>query len=773
MKTTIRTQTAQPRWARRALAVAVAAAWLAPMAAHAEEMEGGADGAVHGTAEIGLGHQSDDSFRFGQNTGMTDEGVFGVLNVEMSKRDPNSAGTANYMNLKATDLGLKSRNVRAEVGDQGNYKVWFEYDQLPMNRSDSAQTIFDGAGGERLTLPPGWVPGANSTGVGEAQILAAMRDVDIEHDRKAITLGFGKTLPGGWEFKTSYKHEKKEGTRTIGAVFGNSGGNPRSVVVPEPVNYETDQVEAVLSYGDRQKQFQLGYYLSMFNDNYSSLSWQNPYTNGAWAGMPVGYPNEGRLALPPDNKFHQITASGGYNISDGLRVMGDLALGRMTQNASFLPYTNISGLTAADPLPRSSLDGRIDTTVFNLRVNGRPSTALYWNVAYRYDDRNNKTPHDLYNYIGGDSMNQSTNGITNRYRYNEPYSAKEQSLKGDMGYKLAARTDLTAGLEHSKVERTLSEREENDETTIKLGLRSQFNDMVSGNIRLSRADRDGSEYHYNHPLVGSYVPGYYDGTTCTGTTPSGQECWGPWSNHPDLRKLYMADRIRDRIALGLTATPNQALTVGFSVNYQKDDYKKSDLGLTESTIDNYTLDAAYMASPSLTLTAFYSHDRMKSDQDNGRVTGTTTTGARQDFATDPANQWWAKHRNSGDTIGLGLRKEIVDSKFDIGVDLLHSRTKGKIDVGCEVGNLCTGNANTAPTALPDLTTRLNSFSIWGKYALSKDKTIKVGYLTERYKAKDFALEDAPVTQLANVITLNEEVPDYRVHVITVSLAYKF
>lgn len=775
MKTNACKHTAQPRWIQRALVAAVATAWLAPASALADDNDNPVllygDGALHGTVEAGLGWQSDDSNRFGLNTGMTDKGAFGVLNVELNKRDPNTAGTANYLNLKATNLGLDSRNLRLDLGNQGNYKVWLEYDQLPMNRSEGASTIFNGSGGNNLTLPAGWAPGANVTAIGAAQLNAAARDIDIEHERKALTLGFGKTLPGGWDFKTSYKHEKKEGTRSIGAIFGNTGGNPRSAIIAEPVDYETDQVEAVLSYGDRQKQFQIGYYLSMFDDKYASLSWENPYTNGAWAGLPVGYPAQGRLALPPDNKFHQITASAGYNFTEKTRLMADLALGRMTQDASFLPYTSIGGLTGVLALPRNSLDGRIDTTVFNIRLNGRPTTDLSWNLAYRYDDRDNKTPHDLYNYIGGDSMNANTGATSNRWRYNEPYSSKEESLKADLGYKLGMRTDLTAGLEHSKIERTLSEVEENKETTAKIGLRTHFNDKVSGNLRLSRADRDGSAYHSNHPLTGSYVPGYYNTTTCVGNTPAGDPCWEPWSNHPELRKLYMADRIRDKVAVGLSATPNQAWILGFNINYQQDDYKNSDLGLTKNVIDNYTLDAAYLATPSMTLTAFYSHDRMKSDQDNHRVTGTATTGARQDFATNPANAWWAKHRNSSDTFGLGLRKTVIENRLDMGVDFLHSRTKGEIDVGCAVGVACTGGA--APSAMPDLKTRLSTFSIWGNYALAKDKSIKVGYLTERYKAEDWALDGVTPTTLANVITLNEESPNYRVHVVTVSLAYKF
>src|SRR3990172_11774700 len=208
------------------------------------------------------------------------------------------------------------------------------------------------------------------------------------------------------------------------------------------------------------------------------------------------------MHLPPDNQFHQVSLLGGYNLTDKTRVTADLALGKMTQDEEFLPYTVNSGLLVqnADPatpalaLPRSSLVGWIDTTLLNLRIASRPTPQLYWNAAYRYDDRDNKTPRDEYVYIGGDSQTQDTSATSLRRRFNEPYSYQEHQLKLDAGYQLFRRTDLTVGAERKETERTYSEREEATEDTYRVGLKSDLTETVSTGIRLSRADRHGSTY---------------------------------------------------------------------------------------------------------------------------------------------------------------------------------------------------------------------------------------------------------------------------------------
>lgn len=707
---------------------------------------------VRSTVEVGAGYVSDDSFRFGKYTGLNEEGLFGVLNFDLYERGPYDADDATYWRVSGSNLGLSSRLFSAEQGEQGNYKVFFTYDQLPTFRSDSAQTIFDGVGSTNLTLPAGWVESGNTAGM--TQLTSSLEDVDIESERKRLGAGFGKVLGGGWDFKALYRHETKEGLKTIGGVIGNSGGNPRSVILPEPIDYVTDQLDIVLGYADKKKQFQLSYYLSLFDDKNESLTWQNPYAAiVGWdpsAGFAAG--GEGRLALPPDNQFHQISASGGYNFTDTLHFTADVALGRMTQDEPFLPYTVNPTLAASitQPLPRASLDGRIDTTLVNLRLAGRPSPDWRWNAAYRYDDRDNKTPRDEYVYIGGDSQLQDTSVTSSRRRFNEPYSFTEQKLGADVGYRLAMRSDLTAGVERSEIERTFSEREEATEDTLKLGWRHTFTDAVTGGLRLARAERDGSTYRGDEPFLSSYSPDY------TATVPGG------WENHPDLRKFHLADRTRDKVTLFSTFLPAEWVTLGFNANYLNDDYHASELGLTKSSITSYILDATFIVSERTTTYAFAAYENLKSDQDGQSFSG---GAVKLTQAADPARAWFAKHQDRVDTIGLGLKRTLVVNRLDIGADYIYAKTEADVDVTA-------GSALTV-APLPTAVTRLNSLNIYGSYQWKKDTAIRVGYWVEKFKSTDWAVDNVEPNTLANVITLGEDSPDYTVHVITLSLRQRF
>ena len=289
------------------------------------------------SVEVGAHFVSDDSFRFGRYTGLNEQGLTPLLNLDLFYRGAYDSGSARYWSFKGANLGLDSREAAFEYGVQGSYKLLLDYDQIPYFRSDSTRTIFDGAGSNNLTLPANWVGGGNTAGM--TQVLPSLKSFNLKTERQRTGVGFSGVLSPQWDFSTSYKHETKDGNKSIGGVFGNSGGNPRAVILPEPVDYTTQQIDAALRFKSKKLQVQVAYYLSVFSDQNDSLFWSNPYTTitgwAAGAGFPAG---RGQLSLPPDNKFHQLSVNACYNISDSTRVSASVARGRMTQNEPFLPY---------------------------------------------------------------------------------------------------------------------------------------------------------------------------------------------------------------------------------------------------------------------------------------------------------------------------------------------------------------------------------------------------------------------------------------------------
>lgn len=713
--------------------------------------------------ELGIGYVSRDTARFGIHDGLDQQGLVGIAGFELQAVD--QAGRhAGYWEVSGRNLGADSRSISFEQGRQGIYRLTLDYDELPTVRSNSSRTPFTNPGSGYLSLPVSWVPATDTSGM--TQLLPSLHDADLELKRKRLGLGFDKVLPEHWQLRTSYRNETKDGISSLGAVIGNSGGNPRAVLLPQPVDYRTQQFDAALSYADGGKHFEIAYYLSAFDEGERSLTWQNPYAAiSGWGSnsgavdateASVGYPDgEGRMALPPDNQFHQISVLGGYQLGDYSQLNADLAVGRMTQDETFLPYTVNPVLAASisEALPRNSLNGRIDTTLFNLRFSSRPTPRFNWRAAWRYDNRDNKTPRDEYFFIAGDSITQtdagSASSTLSRYRSNEPYSYREQKFSADANYRVARRTNLSAGLERRDIDRDYSEREQAIEDTIKFGVKSGFGERLTAGLNLSRTQRRGSTYRGEEPFLSSYRPEYTGNPSTLG-----------WENHPDLRKYYMADRIRTRATLSANYLLGEAWNASVGANYLQDDYHNSDMGLTDSKMTGYTVDISYSPGGENLLYGFYSHDNMESDQDGRDFRGF----AKASESANPARDWFATLRDQTDTVGLGF-KRAINNKLSFGADYIYANARGAVDI--------TTGAALSSAPLPDTLVRLQSLEMYGDYLLRPGTTLKARYRIEKYQSRDWALDNVAPNTLANVITLGEDSPDYTVHVILLSVVTEF
>ena len=706
---------------------------------------------VRSTVEAGAYHVSDDSFRFGRYTGLNEEGLSPLLNLDLIGRPAYDSESARYWSLQGRNLGLDSREAALEFGNQGRFGVRLDYNQIPYFRSDSARTIFNGAGSNSLTLPGTWVGGA--TTVTMTQLLPSLRPVDLRTERRQAGIGITGTLSPHWDFSTSYRHETKDGIKSIGGVFGNSGGNPRAVILPEPVDYTTQQIDVALRYTTRKLQLEAAYYLSVFSEHEDALVWSNPYTTIAGWGPGAGFPSgRGQISLPPDNKFHQFSVNGGYNFSDQTRLSASVATGRMTQDQAFLPYTNIPELAASitQPLPRASLDGRIDTTVVNLRIASRPWSDFSWNASYRYDDRDNKTPRDEYVYIGGDSQLQQTIPTSNRRRYNAPYSFREEQYKAEAAYRVFGNANISAGIQHNDTDRTYTEREHSDETTYHFGVTAQLGERLNGHLRYTHADRDGSTYVGNEPFLSGYDPGY------TATVPGGFE------NLPGLRKYYLANRDRDQVSASASLMPTEAWTLSAALDYAKDEYNQSELGLVDSKIDSFTFETVYAPSAHWSMFLFYNREELTANQ-NGRSFAGGANQLTQGF--DPDRNWYAAHHDTVDSYGIGYKRSPAGTRLEFGIEYLYSKTRSDVDV--------TAGSAFTPAPLPTDFTRLNSFNVSSTFRMSTKTALRLGYWYERYHSTDWSVDGVEPNQLANVILLGETSPDYKVHVVSLSLIYRF
>ncbi len=281
-----------------------------------------------GSVEAGVGVVSDKASKFGDYTGLNKNGAHGVL-----------GGTARYRaeggifgSVNASDLGLDSRSLAAELGQEGLYTLRLGYAEIPRWFTTGARTPFLGNGSGQLTLPPSFVRSGSTAGMSLATDLQA---VELGFKAKRLDLGASLDMGEGWTHRIDVRRDERNGTRRgAGAFFASSSQ------LALPVDHVTDQVEISTSYRSRLWQATLAYHASLFRNGENALNWSNPFDPSATSS--------GRLALAPANQFHQIVASGSYQISPAARASAEVAVGRMTQDEAYLAATTNS----RSPCPR-------------------------------------------------------------------------------------------------------------------------------------------------------------------------------------------------------------------------------------------------------------------------------------------------------------------------------------------------------------------------------------------------------------------------------------
>lgn len=699
--------------------------------------------------EIGIGWLDGDGFRYGGFAGITGDRSFGVLRADVCSPRGAEQTAPVYWVLSADRLGLDSRTAGATLGRQGLFRLDVRLQRLPGQR-DHGLTPMQGVGSDFLRLPPNWV--AAPTAAGMAALLPGLGEVSLGTGRRRSAVGLAAVLPEPWLLETRFGEDRVDGLRPFAGVIGSTGGNARAILLPAPVEQRTQRFDAALLYAGRERQFRLGYHLSLFDNQQGRLRWENPYAGVAgWAGSASFPSGIGQAQPAPDNQFHQLSLAMTQALGAQTRLSADLALGRLRQDERFLAYSIDPVLLAGAQrgLPRPSLDGRIDTTLLNLRLLSRPGSGWQWQAAYRYDDRDNRTAMAEWLYIPGDSLAQSTADTSNRRRFNLPYSLRTQRLGVDASRRLSDGWRLELAAAQQRDQRSFAARRRTDESTLSLRLRGQLSETLSGGLRLAGSERDGDSYVGNRAFLGTFAPGYT-------STVAGQ-----FENIPAMRSFPLADRRRSQAGLFLQWLPAEAWSFGLNSSLSDDDYHRSELGLTAARLRDLQLDAAYAAAD-WTAHAFAGREWIGLDQDGRAFQGGAN---RLPQAQDPARNWRALHRDRVDSAGIGLDRAFREGQLRVGAEYSWSLAHGDVRVS-------TGPAlSSAP--LPPSAARLQRLQLDARWRLREALDLRLAWEHERFASRDWAWDDLGPSSLANVILLGENSPDYRANALSLSLLYQF
>ena len=647
--------------------------------------------------ETGPGYVSNDSFKFGEYNGLEDKGLFLVLDVDARYRD----GEANYLDISASDLGLDIRDVDIEGGKQGRYRINLLFDQIDHNELDTARTPYRGTSSQ--LLPDSWVAG--STTLAMTTLNSDLRDIDFSTRRRVLKLNSRVIQNEKWSYDVGVERQTRQGEVPFGAAIGTTFADARSAILAKPIDYVTERLELAANYRDNDGTGSISFVLSTFRNDNSSLEWENAFSVGSTSGQ---------LAQEPDNQMWQIGASGQYRRFENVRLNGSLTFARLTQNEDFLPYT-VNSVVATPPLPRSSLDGKVDVARANANALWMLDSGSRVKLSYEYFEHVDDTDRDTYTYVIAD------NALTGTPRANFSYDFRTQKFGAEASRRLERNDNLSGGLEYGVYDRTYQEVEHSTETRIWTRYAKSTSANVDYSVQLEGARRDADSYEAQAELI-------------------------PPEN-PQLRKYNLADRDRIAASFNMDFTAGERWFVSLGLDQATADYTDSSVGLTESRDMSIGFDLQYLLSDEISLTAYLDHTEISSIQDGSSLAG------------DP--DWSAENEDRIDTLGLGLSYIPREENFRLGIDYVHTVAIGKIDFD-----------DVSVTPLPDLESELDNIEIYAELDYSENLTYRASYAYEVYEEKNWNLDGVTPSTIDNVLTLGETSPDYRIGVLWMTLKYR-
>lgn len=706
----------------------------------------------------GVSGDQRDRALFGQYNGMRDHSGFVLFDADINKRD-DANGT--WMRLKGRNLGLDNRDLSFSHEKQGNWKYALDYSELVRHDPRTVNTGMLGAGSATPTVVRLATPGSGA-------------DLDFKLKRVGLGLAGEKWINPNLQLEVSFKNEDKNGERRFGKGYdcatyvcaGTQSATSQKwalLMLAEPIDSTTRQLEARLNYHQQKLNVSAGYYGSFFtNDNgnvqatvpnrlNNPLGVASTLFPAAAGGTSLQNVLQLPMALPPENQAHQFYLSGNYALTPTTRATFKYAYTHATQNEDFASM----GLANA-PAGVSNLGAKLDTTLLQFGLTARPLPKLSLLANLRYEDKDDKTPNALYNVENA------------AYWYNNHVSSTKVAGKLEASYQLPASLRGTVGLDYNSIERPVPTdiaeekvaglgalRAKNHETGYRLELRRSMSETLTGAVGYTNSKRSGSDWTSLSTTAAFVAAGLGYGQT-------GSASQFLALNAGNAFPMNMVDVDREKLKLSANWTPSQQFELQFIAENGKDKNANPfspialGRGWQESSTTLYSIDASFAVS------------------EKWKINGYASQG-KQDLKVNHSG-YMADLDTRTDSVGLGVSGKPT-GRLEMGAQLTYANdtTKYGLAASPSVTGAAPSAANLAQVAigLPDVRFQISSLNLFGRYTLDKKSSIRVNLIHQRAKLDEWSYgsNGTPFVYSDNTtVNMNQ---DQRVTFLGVAYIYKF
>jgi MtrB/PioB family decaheme-associated outer membrane protein len=446
----------------------------------------------------------------------------------------------------------------------------------------------------------------------------------------------------------------------------------------------------------------------------------------------------------------------GMDLPFNSRYMATVGYTGMRQNDQFLPFSINSvklanGLNGAllSSLPAQSLNGQINTLLFNNVLTTQITPDLKTKFSYRYYDYDNQTPQfSIADWVIADAT--SAKGTTNNYAPVNPLMVGyiRQNGVAEVNWRPLNSVNLGSSYNYEHYDFTRFDASATAENTGKVFADWKPERWVTLRTSASYGERRADNYDYlgNVGIFQWPVPRAAAVATTAGVTTTTFAGWPNSTNYsPYYRQFYLDNRNRAQAKAQLDLTVLSNLTVTPSVTWRDDEFllTPTQLGMTHDRSTAAGVEVSYAATPSALLLFSYMNEQRNQflygsgtnlfpattntlNGGLGYICPNTAPNAIGATATYSCQLYSSNVNDRVNTFIFGVNYAFVPERVEVGVTYTAALGKTSQPVVFQNGSgpVVSNNFgnNIASPQFPDVTTTYQRVEANAKYVIDPELT---------------------------------------------------
>jgi MtrB/PioB family decaheme-associated outer membrane protein len=590
------------------------------------------------------------------------------------------------------NVGWDDQAFGVDFASPGTYYLTFGWDETPHVFSKDAKTLYNGVGGNTLTLRSFLTFPASADDVGI--INRNSQTIDLGYRRDTATAAGRWTPNDNWDFNVDYDYTHREGTQGNGSVSFSGGGGTRSTFeVPKPVDDTTHNAHLKGEYigttpWNTAFNVAVGGGYSSYNNRWDSYTFENPWN-------PVNTANGPRLnrySLAPDNEAGSVNVTGAVGLPFNSRYMGTFQWSNMTSDQPNLPYT-INPLAGIGAGPYVTPGRETQTILSNNVIHTKITSDLESTLKYRYYNYNPQdNPASAINYTPNPDSNSGFPDDEQKLRHPAAYT--KQNADAQIAYRPWKWLNVGALYDWERWDRTWRNAATTNEHTGKVFLDSKWG------FSNFRASIQYSERRFDEYSLGFY---YLNDT----------------SNNSYYLMKDMANRDRTKGMISWAVDITRDITVTPNAGFRNDQYRtpvdfttSSEIGLKQDNSWNAGVDTTWRVSPAISLFVAYMFEN----------------GYRQVFENSAPPKANVETFDQDHTVIVGSKITVIPDKLFLDVNYTFTKSTSVWNLSPTAG----GQQYPGMVDYPAIHNTLNRIDAHAKYMLDDSFMRSAGFMGKAY-----------------------------------------